>query len=56
VLAANLEPRIRAGTRGWGGLATIQTPLLLIGGGSTSQIPQDKLEEVIARLPAGAGR
>jgi pimeloyl-ACP methyl ester carboxylesterase len=37
----------------WDELAAIQTPLLLIGGGSTSKIPQDKLAEVIARVLAG---
>jgi esterase len=37
----------------WAALANIQIPLLLIGGGSTSEIPQDKLAEVIARVPSG---
>ena len=37
----------------WDKLATIHSPLLLIGGGSTSKIPQDKLAEVVARVPSG---
>ncbi len=37
----------------WAELANIQVPLLLIGGGSTSPIPQGKLAEVVARVPSG---
>lgn len=37
----------------WDMLATVRTPVLLIGGGSSSTVPQDKLAEVIARLPSG---
>ncbi len=36
-----------------GELLKIQIPLLLICGGSTSKIPQDKLAEVIDRVPSG---
>jgi len=35
----------------WEGLASISAPTLLIGGGSDSHIPQDKLEEVALRIP-----
>lgn len=35
----------------WEGLAAIAAPTLLIGGGRESHIPQDKLEEVAARIP-----
>ncbi len=37
----------------WTELAKLQIPLMLIGGGSTSKIPQDKLAEVIGRIPTG---
>ena len=37
----------------WAELSKIQIQLLLIGGGSTSTIPQDKLAEVIDRVPSG---
>jgi pimeloyl-ACP methyl ester carboxylesterase len=37
----------------WTQLANIRVPLLLIGGGSTSTIQQDKLADVIARVPSG---
>jgi len=33
----------------WAELAKVRIPLLLIGGGSSSPIPQDKLAEVVAR-------
>jgi pimeloyl-ACP methyl ester carboxylesterase len=37
----------------WDRLGAIQAPLLIIGGGSTSPIPQDKLAAVVARVPHG---
>ena len=37
----------------WRELASIHVPLLLIGGGATSKIPQAKLAEVIAHVPSG---
>jgi esterase len=37
----------------WAELAKIQIPLLLIGGGSSSMTPQDKLAEVLAGVPSG---
>jgi pimeloyl-ACP methyl ester carboxylesterase len=37
----------------WDQLAAIRAPLLIIGGGATSPIPQDKLAEVISRVPDG---
>lgn len=36
----------------WDGLAAITAPTLLIGGGPESHIPQDKHEEVAARIPS----
>lgn len=36
----------------WDGLATITAPTLLIGGGPRSHVPQDKLAEVAALIPA----
>jgi len=35
----------------WDGLREITAPTLLIGGGPTSHIPQDKLAEAAARIP-----
>jgi len=37
----------------WTQLANVRIPLPLIGCGSTSKIPQEKLAEVIARVPSG---
>lgn len=35
----------------WDLLSRISAPTLIIGGGATSHIPQDKLTDVVARLP-----
>jgi pimeloyl-ACP methyl ester carboxylesterase len=37
----------------WDQLPAIAAPLLLIGGGATSPVPQAKLAEVVARVPGG---
>ena len=37
----------------WDQLPLIEAPLLIIGGGTTSQIPQDKLADVVARVRDG---
>lgn len=35
----------------WDALADIEAPTLLIGGGPTSHVPAERLEEVVARIP-----
>jgi len=37
----------------WSRLREITAPVLLVGGGATSRIPQAKLEEVVAGVPDG---
>ena len=37
----------------WDRLRDITAPVLVVGGGATSHIPQDKLEDVVARVPDG---
>ena len=51
VAASIVEQRNVGDPAAWNGLGNISAPTLLIGGGSQSHIPQDKLEEVAERIP-----
>ena len=37
--------------RWWPHLAGLRPPLLVVGGGPTSTVPQDRLAEVVERVP-----
>jgi 3-oxoadipate enol-lactonase len=50
VVPSIVEQRNVGDPTAWNGLGNISAPTLLIGGGSQSHIPQDKLEEVAERI------